>query len=268
MFDLVVHRWLRLPYTLHVRVNQRARRPKATIVFLHGLGQSAAIWDRIASELPKDVRIITLDLLGFGKSPRPKWATYDAERQAQSVLATLLKLRVSQPVILVGHSMGTLVSIEVARRHPRIVKSLLLCSPPLYKAEDHEEYQASFDRRLKDFYRLLNKRPDRIVQISKMAVRLGLATKALEVSKDNVHAYISALEAAIINQDSMAHALAIKNPIRILYGKLDPVLVPKNLDYLAKHNPNVELKSFVDSHEIRQKYRKKVVAELKRLLEV
>ena len=65
-------------------------------------------------------------MLGFGQSPRPQWAVYDAKTQARSVIATLLKLRFSTPLTIVGHSLGALVAIEMALRYPLLVKKLFL----------------------------------------------------------------------------------------------------------------------------------------------
>src|SRR5688500_11433144 len=106
MWDKVIHRWLGLPYTLHVRVDHRPKKARATVLFLHGIGNSGAAWNDVINKLPDDVRFVTIDLLGFGNSKQPVWATYDAKIQARAILATYLKLRIRGRVIIVGHSLG------------------------------------------------------------------------------------------------------------------------------------------------------------------
>jgi cis-3-alkyl-4-acyloxetan-2-one decarboxylase len=83
--------------------------------------------------------VIVVDLLGFGDSPKPDWATYDARTQAQSLAKTLLGLGLTQRVVLVGHSMGSLVAVEFAKRYPALVKALVLCSPPLYNVDPRDD---------------------------------------------------------------------------------------------------------------------------------
>src|SRR5688572_20851458 len=127
-----IRRNLRIPYALHVRQN-RLGATRLTVLFLHGLGGTGDIWDPIIARLPHDVGIVTIDLLGFGKSPKPSWAEFNVKTQARSIAATFLKHRLVGPVIIVGHSMGALVAVELARKYPRIVKGLVLCNPPFYK---------------------------------------------------------------------------------------------------------------------------------------
>jgi len=128
-----VHRTLRVPYSLHWYEFQSPKRPKATYVFIHGIGNTLHAWDNVVAGLPSDVSVIGIDLLGFGESPKPSWAIYDAKTQARSVAMTLLGLRMAHQPVLVGHSLGALVSVEVAKRYPLIARRLILCSPPFYK---------------------------------------------------------------------------------------------------------------------------------------
>lgn len=89
MFDRIIHRWLKIPYTHFTWKHYRKpKKPRATVLFIHGIGNSGDAWKDVIERLPKDVRIISIDLLGFGKSPRPKWAIYNTKTQANAVLAT------------------------------------------------------------------------------------------------------------------------------------------------------------------------------------
>jgi hypothetical protein len=116
MLYTLLHKYLRIPYALHVHVVRKPRQARATVLFLHGIGTSGAAWDDVVKGLPKDVAVIAVDLLGFGKSPSPEWAKYSAATQARSLIATLLRLNIRQRLIIVGHSMGALVAVETANR--------------------------------------------------------------------------------------------------------------------------------------------------------
>jgi pimeloyl-ACP methyl ester carboxylesterase len=248
----VAHRWLHIPYALHVHTNQKVRNPRATVLFIHGIGNSGAAWDDVVSQLPNDLHIVSIDLLGFGSSPQPAWAIYDAKTQARSVLATFFKLRLAGPVIVVGHSLGALVAVEIARRYPLLVKSLVLFSPPFYRLDIAAKgLLPSTDKMRREIYELVKKRPDQLIRITALALKLGLLNKTFSLTEESAPIYMNAFEASILNQTSLEDAAKLPYaPVHILYGRFDPVVIPANLRYLAKKNPRVRLTPVLASHEI------------------
>ncbi len=255
MFDTLLHRWLRVPYTLNVRYSRKPKKPKATILFIHGIGNNGDAWRNVIDKLPSDVRVITIDLLGFGRSPRPKWAIYNAKTQAKSVLATYLKLRIASPVIIVGHSLGALVAIEIAKTYPLLVNSLILCSPPLYDTSDTTgSVLPKSDRVLRTLYKSAQQRPEDFVRLSAFAMKYNLINRSFNVTTDNVEYYMATLESAIMNQTSYQDAYQLKVPTRIIKGTLDPFVVNRNLRKLAKGNPHVTLSTTLAGHEVRGVY--------------
>jgi pimeloyl-ACP methyl ester carboxylesterase len=251
MANELFHKWLKIPYTLHVHTDQKVANPRATILFLHGIGNSGAAWDDILAGLPKDVRLITIDLLGFGESQRPNWAVYNAKTQARSVMATFLKLRLRGQIIIVGHSLGSLVAVEIAKRYPLLVRSLVLFSPPFYKPETT---RTSPDRALKEIYTLIQKHPGQFLRISSMAVKLGLTNKSFSLTEDEAPLFMNALEASIINQTSLKDVAKLTVPIQILYGQFDPVVLGKNIRTLAKTNHNISATSVLAAHEVKGRF--------------
>lgn len=264
-FDTVIHRYLKVPYTLAVTEFRSPKRPTATIVLLHGIGNSAHAWDQLIPLLPKSVRIIGVDLLGFGKSPKPLWGKYDATQQARSLGATLLKIGLTQQVILVGHSLGALVAIATAKRYPLLVKQLVLCSPPFYQLS-RQGAIPSRDDILKQLYTIARRRPDQLINLSPLVVKFGIMNRSLHIDEENVGAYIQALSASIINQTSLEDVRRLRMPIRILYGSLDPVVIAKHIVTLAHDRPNVSAKRLIVGHEVVGKYTKVLAQELNILL--
>jgi pimeloyl-ACP methyl ester carboxylesterase len=255
MIDTIIHRWLRVPYPLHVRVNREVAHPRATVLFIHGIGHSGAVWDEIVDALPKDLRCITIDLLGFGDSPQPTWALYSAKTQAHSVIATALRLRLSGPVIIVGHSLGALVAVEVARRYPLLVSSLILCSPPFYQLESSiKSPLPNTEKLLWNIYQVTKKYPARLVAISRVAKKYNLVNRTFNLSEDNVSTYMNALEATVVNQTSINDALHLKKYMTIIYGTLDPVVVPRNLRMLAQAGDHISLVTILAGHELRGRF--------------
>jgi pimeloyl-ACP methyl ester carboxylesterase len=94
----------------------------STLEFLHGVGGGHAAWDR---QLPyfaaRGYRALAWDQPGYGDAGTVQ--PYDLEQ----VAATLARRIGSEPVVLVGHSMGGFVAQEFYARYPGRVRALVLC---------------------------------------------------------------------------------------------------------------------------------------------
>lgn len=262
MLDTLLHRWLRIPYTLHVQVLRRSKGSKQTILFIHGIGNSALAWADVIERLPDNVNVIAIDLMGFGKSPCPDWAVYDAKTQARSVIATLLRYRVRSKLTIVGHSLGALVAVEVAKNYPSLVNNLVLCSPPFYKISNKATLRVSRDKLLNDLYVLIRRYPEQFVAIAGLAMKLGIVNKAFNVTSENVATYMAALEACIINQTALDDAKKVNRPMTIIYGSLDPVVILANIKNLVRSNSQAHLVSIIAGHEVKGRYVSAVVREV------
>lgn len=99
------------------------------VVLVHGLGGSHLNWDLLAPQLTSHGRVLALDLPGFGMSPpRRRPATV---RRNVAVLARFVREIAGPPVVLVGNSMGGLVSVLLTAREPLLVSGLVLLDPAL-----------------------------------------------------------------------------------------------------------------------------------------
>ncbi|MDB5176407.1 MAG: lipase 1-like protein [Candidatus Saccharibacteria bacterium] len=261
MLDTFTHRWLKIPYTLNVRHNQRPKKAKQTVLFIHGIGNSGDAWNEVIAKLPNDIRIITIDLLGFGESPSPKWAIYSAKTQTRSVLATLIKLRLTTPIIVVGHSLGSLVAIEMAIKYPIIINRLILCSPPLY--DDRVSRLPRSDNLRKQLYRAAMQHPDQFLRMAAFGTKYKLINSSFNVTAENIDSYVATLNTMIINQTSLDDAYKLKVPTTIIKGTLDPFVIAKNLRSLAKSNENIKVKTIIAGHEVRGRYIRPLVATIK-----
>lgn len=98
---------------------------------LHGYLSSGHYFKHLRKRLESDHRIVTLDLLGFGRSPKPKLAyTYDDHIEA--IHRTLDHLGVQAPFTLLGHSMGALIALRYATVYGDDLRRLLLFNPPIF----------------------------------------------------------------------------------------------------------------------------------------
>ena len=217
--------------------------------------------------LPNDVRVIAVDLLGFGQSPKPSWIKYNAKTQARSVAATLVKMKLSQQPIIVGHSLGALVAVATAKRYPFTIKHLILCSPPFYKPETQEDGVFQRDILLRKIYRQTMKHPETFQRLSQLAIKVGLANKSLDLSGDRLDTYFATLETSIINQTSLKDIERLRLPITILYGMFDPMVIGSHIRKLAKTRSNISAQRLFTGHEIVGAYEKKVAEVIKGMAE-
>ena len=118
---------VRAPRALH-HVDFGGPPGAATVVCVHGLGGSHLNWDRLAPLLRTRHRVLAVDLPGFGLSPPPRGPA--TVRRNVDELAGFLAT-CEAPVTLVGNSMGGLIAVLVASRHPDLVRALALLDPAL-----------------------------------------------------------------------------------------------------------------------------------------
>ncbi|MFN2590815.1 MAG: alpha/beta fold hydrolase, partial [Actinomycetota bacterium] len=95
-----------------------------TFVLVHGLGGSLLNWALVAPEMSNWGRVLALDLAGFGLTPlEDRSADVRANRR---LLNEFLHAMGLPPVILVGNSMGGMVSLLQTARVPESVRALVL----------------------------------------------------------------------------------------------------------------------------------------------
>ena len=97
------------------------------VVLLHGNGAMAEdfVASGLVDRLSADHRVIVPDRPGFGHTPRSHGKLWTAHAQAELIAAALERLGVERPVVL-GHSWGVMVALDLARRHPDKVGALVL----------------------------------------------------------------------------------------------------------------------------------------------
>ncbi|MFC4944908.1 alpha/beta fold hydrolase [Pseudonocardia sp. GCM10023141] len=104
-------------------------RPGTTVVLVHGLGGSHLNWELIAPLLTPFATVLAIDLPGFGLSePGHRNATVPANT---GVLERFVREVAGEPVVLVGNSMGGMISILLAERAPELVRGLVLVDPAM-----------------------------------------------------------------------------------------------------------------------------------------
>ena len=82
-----------------------------SIVFIHGIGGTTCYWRTRVQKLASNYRLILVDLLGYGESPKP-WTKYTVDRHVVELYQVLQK---QESLTLVGHSFGKIIRTPMIR---------------------------------------------------------------------------------------------------------------------------------------------------------
>ena len=115
----------------------QAETDSAPVLLLHGLSSNAHYWDRVAGRLTGR-RLVALDQRGHGLTARPPHAPNAPGGFAMDELITdaafaAESLGLERPLV-VGHSWGATVSLELVARHPGSASGLVFIDGPVQSA--------------------------------------------------------------------------------------------------------------------------------------
>lgn len=262
MFDYAWHRVFRRPYRLHVAHSGDASKP--VILLLHGIAASGEDWRKVLPHLEPDYHCITIDLLGFGKSPKPQWLDYTMDDHMRSLYHTMNKLRLGSTFLLIGHSLGSLLAARYARQHAPNIQRVLLLSPPVYPPLTDIESRSA--RRLTGLlltiYKLLRDDSRVTPQTFRRLSYLVPLPKSVVRHPQTWLPFMRTLQQCIEKQTVLEDVRSLAMPVEVFYGSLDQVVVSSNVELLAK-NKQVRLHPFIGSHDLTARYGKLVAKTLR-----
>jgi pimeloyl-ACP methyl ester carboxylesterase len=94
------------------------------ILLIHGIGDNSTTWNAIQAKLAQRFTVIAPDLLGHGRSDKPR-ADYSVAAYANGMRDLLSVLEIER-VTVVGHSLGGGVGMQFAYQFPHLVERLIL----------------------------------------------------------------------------------------------------------------------------------------------
>jgi pimeloyl-ACP methyl ester carboxylesterase len=95
------------------------------LLFVHGFGNEAHVWDDVAPPFAPYYRTLALDLRGHGDSDRDPEGRYDYDAHVADLEAATAALGIGR-LVLVGHSLGGRVAMRFAGRHPERMAGLVI----------------------------------------------------------------------------------------------------------------------------------------------
>ena len=115
--------------------------PNAAIL-IHGLASSSHIWDLVAPRLTRlGVGALAYDQRGHGRSAKPA-SGYGFEHTAADAAAVIRAAGLRRPVV-VGHSWGANVALELASRNPRLVSGAVLLDGGFSSMRDRFDWRTA-----------------------------------------------------------------------------------------------------------------------------
>lgn len=197
----------------------------SAVVLIHGFLENSTMWKEITPELIKKNRIITIDLLGHGKTDCIGYV-HSMDLFAETVEAVLKHLRIRK-CTLIGHSLGGYVALAFAEKNPEKVKGLCLMNSTSNADDDERKalrarankmIQTNFESMVRmSFVNLFG-------PSSKTKYKTAIDEALYEALQTPVQGYIAAQEGMRI-RPNRNNALAKNNFKKlIIIGEKDPVI--------------------------------------------
>lgn len=251
-FDYLIHGLLGRPYRLHTKHSGNQRGP--VIVLLHGIAASGEDWHHVLPHLEPIYHCVTIDLLGFGSSPKPQWARYTMDDHVRSLDYTMRKLRLKNGYILIGHSLGSFLAARYTKQHEANIGRLFLLSPPVYPPLDSitERGTRKLTGILLSIYKFLRSSPRVTPELFKKLTYIAPLPRSIVKHPETWVPFMRSLQECIEQQTILEDVASLNLPIDVCYGTLDQVVLGPNVHLLEK--ANVRIHKFMNTHDLTNRY--------------
>jgi len=162
------------------------------IVLLHGVPTSSWMYRKLIPQLQTRMRVISVDLLGYGSSDKPKApsSVYTPESQAERVSALMAHLQIEQYTVLM-HDMGGLVAWEMLRQQAPIKDFIVLNTIVRKQGFNHPDFnKGSFTKMMMKSY---SNSMSSSIMLRRTFEELGLDTSH-RLTESECHGYVMPIE--------------------------------------------------------------------------
>jgi 3-oxoadipate enol-lactonase len=223
----------------------------AVVVLLHGFPLDRTMWVSQQSALSTLYRVIAPDLRGHGKSPAPA-GIYPMEDLAEDVIELLDSLKINEPVVLAGLSMGGYVALALAVRHPKRLRGLMLmdtrAEADTPEAARVREETAQKVEKAGSVEAVATGMVPKLFSPATAQRRPELITRIKEqMLKTPVNGVVGSLRGMAIRPDRMGDLGRINIPTLVLVGAQDAITPPPESKKMAQALPSAELVEVPDA---------------------
>jgi len=229
------------------------------VILIHGIAASLHDWNDLIPELTQNgYAAYALDLLGHGDSPKPNARAYHMDWMFEHFMQWMRSLRLTEPAIIIGHSMGGHIALEYARRVSAWTRGLILVNPFYSRSQLPFFLQRSYSSR--NLRGVIAGRTPKwmfraIVDVTSRA--LGHSTGALHSLPEHIRAQ-TALDytrtaPGVYNLPSVMSDMTeflphINIPTLVVWGERDQTLAPASFSKLVKAMPRASGNSIQAGH--------------------
>lgn len=246
-------------FTVPAAVNFVRQGSGVPVVMIHGVAASLHDWDDLIPELTREgYASYALDLLGHGDSPKPKSRAYRIEWLFEHFLRWITSLRLTEPAILIGHSLGGYIALEYARRFSAWTRGLVLVNPFYSRLQLPPLLRRSYsNRNLRGV--IAEKTPQwmfrAIVDVTSRA--MGHSAGALHSLPEHIRAQTAldytrtapgVYSIPSLLSDLTEYLPSISVPTLVVWGDRDQTLAPSSFPKLVEAMPRAEGRSIRAGH--------------------
>jgi len=113
-----------------IHAQEDGKRDKQLALLVHGWSSSSFAMSPLMPQFKRRYHCVAVDLPGYGQSP-PSEEPVSMVGYADLLAELIQQISFDKPAVLVGHSMGGMISITLALRHPKLVERLVLLCPTI-----------------------------------------------------------------------------------------------------------------------------------------
>ena len=231
-------------------------------VLLHGMFASGRYWGAAYDSLADHGALVVPDLAGFGRSVEVT-AGFGPDDHADLVARTIREAGAGgKPVVVGAHSLGCLVAVHLARRHPDLVAGVVAFSPPLYRDEASARRHLARANALVGLF-VLSPAVSEVVcgwmcAHSELAARIGRWVRpdlpdplAEDRFQHTYRSYSETLAQVVVSAGAAAEVGRLAVPVHLVAGASDTLVDHGFLGALAERHPHVRLSVWQHSeHEL------------------
>jgi pimeloyl-ACP methyl ester carboxylesterase len=111
------------------------------LLLVHGLASSSHIFDLVAPLLVSEFHVVAYDQRGHGGSSKPS-SGYGFDHMAADAAAVIRERELGRPIVL-GHSWGANVALELGARDPELVSGLILVDGGFLSMRDRMDWRTT-----------------------------------------------------------------------------------------------------------------------------